>query len=294
MAAAADGADSPAAIDSKSTTAKRKAAPRDTDSDSTAHESTNEAEGGGGAASTKRIRIEPSVDFKAEVLPPVRESRAAAAAVAATGSRATGGSGGDGSSGGARISAGVSAAFDGGEEMHPRNMYRTSPPDFAALASAYPEFAPFVRLNKTNHPGSVNWNDPHALLALSTVLLRHDFNLLFSMPVNHLCPPITQRLNYIHWVADLIDSIGWCGAVRGLDIGTGASAIFPLLGYATYGWSFVGSEVDPESVASAQENINRNQLQSVIEIRHQTDRKLILSGAAVKDDDRYRYPFPPH
>jgi len=32
--------------------------------------------------------------------------------------------------------------------------------------------------------------------------------------------------------------------VRGLDIGTGASAIYPLLGARVYGWSFLGTDID--------------------------------------------------
>jgi hypothetical protein len=32
--------------------------------------------------------------------------------------------------------------------------------------------------------------------------------------------------------------------VRGLDVGTGASAIYPLLGARVYGWSFLGTDID--------------------------------------------------
>ena len=49
--------------------------------------------------------------------------------------------------------------------------------------------------------------------------------------------------------------------------GTGASAIFPLLGTSSYGWRFVGTEIDPESIQSAMENIQRNQLGELISIR---------------------------
>jgi len=52
--------------------------------------------------------------------------------------------------------------------------------------------------------GTMNWQDPESLLAVTRVLLRHDFGLTFDMPLNHLCPPVPQRLNYIHWIAELI------------------------------------------------------------------------------------------
>ena len=35
-------------------------------------------------------------------------------------------------------------------------------------------------------------------------------------------------------------------AIRGLDVGVGAACIYPLLGHAEYGWSFVGSDVDDD------------------------------------------------
>jgi len=36
-----------------------------------------------------------------------------------------------------------------------------------------------------------------------------------------------------------------------VDIGTGASAIYPLLGSAAFGWRFIGSDVDPRSLENA-------------------------------------------
>lgn len=32
--------------------------------------------------------------------------------------------------------------------------------------------------------------------------------------------------------------------IRGLDIGTGASAIYPLLGAKVYGWAFIATDID--------------------------------------------------
>jgi 23S rRNA A1618 N6-methylase RlmF len=33
-------------------------------------------------------------------------------------------------------------------------------------------------------------------------------------------------------------------AVRGIDVGTGASAIYPLLGTSVYGWAFLATDID--------------------------------------------------
>eukprot|EP00658_Telonema_sp_P-2_P036212 TRINITY_DN26239_c0_g4_i1.p1 TRINITY_DN26239_c0_g4~~TRINITY_DN26239_c0_g4_i1.p1 ORF type:complete len:351 (+),score=92.34 TRINITY_DN26239_c0_g4_i1:97-1149(+) len=52
--------------------------------------------------------------------------------------------------------------------------------------------------------------------------------------------------------------------VTGIDIGTGASCIYPLLGARVAGWRFIATEVDPVSVASAQANVSRSKLESQI------------------------------
>jgi 23S rRNA A1618 N6-methylase RlmF len=84
-----------------------------------------------------------------------------------------------------------------------------------------------------------------------------------------LCPTIPQKLNYIHWIEDLLalqqraGGGGDCGGgAQGVDVGTGASCIYPLLGTALHpDWSFVATEVDARSRASATANVARNGLQ---------------------------------
>ena len=56
-----------------------------------------------------------------------------------------------------------------------------------------------------------------------------------------------NRLNYICWIKDLLqlDHPGLNDeTVRGIDIGTGASLIYPLLGSKVYGWSFTATDID--------------------------------------------------
>jgi len=120
--------------------------------------------------------------------------------------------------------------------------------------------------------------------ALTAVLLKHDFGINFSMPLNHLCPPLPQRLNYIHWIADLLQSPQPKPGITGLDIGTGASCIFPLLGHLTFKWRFVGSEMDTESVAAAQANVDRNKLGEYIAVRSVERADHILRNVVVPSD----------
>jgi 23S rRNA (adenine1618-N6)-methyltransferase len=64
-----------------------------------------------------------------------------------------------------------------------------------------------------------------------------------------------------------------------LDIGTGANLIYPILGSAIYDWGFVGSELNPEAMKSAQKIMNGNpNLQGKIEVRNQPDDAKIFSN----------------
>lgn len=56
-------------------------------------------------------------------------------------------------------------------------------------------------------------------------------------------------------------------SVTGIDIGTGASCIFPLLGTRCYeDWNFLATEVNPESVESARRNVTLNGLEDRIQV----------------------------
>lgn len=65
---------------------------------------------------------------------------------------------------------------------------------------------------------SVNFKEPEAVRALTCTLLKEDFGLTIEIPLERLIPTVPLRLNYIHWVEDLID--GQKQPRRGIDIGT--------------------------------------------------------------------------
>lgn len=105
--------------------------------------------------------------------------------------------------------------------MHPRNIYRKSPPDFKILAEKFDYFRKFAKETK---PGrfTLNFKDPEALRALTCALLESDFGLKLSIPLDRLIPTVPLRLNYILWIEDLLaclpDTQGHA-IVRGFDIG---------------------------------------------------------------------------
>jgi 23S rRNA A1618 N6-methylase RlmF len=139
----------------------------------------------------------------------------------------------------------------------------------------------FQSLNENN---KMDFTDPEASKELTRIILKNDFNLEWDMPLNHLIPPVMNRVNYIYWINDLIKIKCFNENIKGIDIGVGASCIYPLLGNSVYGWKFIGTEIDQESVKFSNENIKRNKLENEILIIHVDDDRLILNGVIPKDE----------
>lgn len=150
------------------------------------------------------------------------------------------------------------------DQLHPRSRFR-SRYDFARLVAAHPALAGFVKTNAHGDAG-IDYADPHAVKALNAALLGDAYGLRgWDIPAGHLCPPIPGRSDYIHHLADLLE-LSRGPAVRVLDVGTGASAIYPLIGTCEYDWSFVGADIDANSLRWAQKNVEST---SKIELRQQ-------------------------
>ncbi|GJM23304.1 MAG: ribosomal RNA large subunit methyltransferase F [Planctomycetota bacterium] len=160
-------------------------------------------------------------------------------------------------------------------DMHPRNRFRDGY-DFVALRAGCPEFAPFVRPNAYGDL-SIDYADARAVKALNQALLAQVYGLRsWNLPPGGLCPPIPGRSEHLHHLADLLAggagsaSVPRGRAVKALDVGTGASCIYPLIGTREYGWSFVGSEVDPASARWAKALVAaHSEVADDIEIRRQ-------------------------
>lgn len=72
--------------------------------------------------------------------------------------------------------------------------------------------------------------------------------------------------------------------IKILDVGVGANLIYPLLGYAEYKWSFVGTDIDKTAINAAQQIIEKNRLQSHIQVRLQTNKHQVFSDDILGDD----------
>lgn len=161
-------------------------------------------------------------------------------------------------------------------ELHKRNKHNRGY-DFAKLISAYPTLEKYVAPNKYDNL-SINFFDPQAVNALNKALLILDYEINYwELPPNSLCPPIPSRADYIHYISDLVGNGN--KNVKCLDIGIGASCIYPIIGSSQYGWEFVGSDIDPISLENAQKIIDNNAiLKDKIELRLQENAALVFNG----------------
>lgn len=174
-------------------------------------------------------------------------------------------------------------------ELHPRNKHR-SRYNFKQLTAASKELKRFVFKNEHNDD-SIDFADQNAVKALNRALLKHYYDVSqWDIPKDYLCPPIPGRADYIHYVADLLGSSNKgknpSGAnVNVLDIGIGANCIYPIIGHREYGWSFVGSDIDPLSVEAAKRIVDANKsLQGAIEPRLQGSKMGIFRGIVGRNE----------
>ncbi|EGG09833.1 uncharacterized protein MELLADRAFT_74344, partial [Melampsora larici-populina 98AG31] len=156
--------------------------------------------------------------------------------------------------------------------MHPKNPYCAAPPDFAALAYSYPGLKPFL-IDRSDGTARVliDFKNPEAIRQLSIALLKRDFDLDISLPPDRLCPMVPGRLDYCLWIIDLLDlqdlEITNGEDLIGVDIGTGASAIYPLLFSRLLSCvKMMATEIDQKSYESAQTNISNNDLAKQIDL----------------------------
>jgi 23S rRNA (adenine1618-N6)-methyltransferase len=138
---------------------------------------------------------------------------------------------------------------------------------------------------------TIDFADPAAVLTLNRALLKLHYGVAhWDIPAGSLCPPIPSRADYLHHLADLLATdaggIPQAPSVVGLDIGTGANCIYPLIGTHVYGWNFVGTDIDPVSVNWAQTLVAADpSLQGRIECRLQPAPDAIFKGVVAPGEE---------
>ncbi|KAA1246882.1 23S rRNA (adenine(1618)-N(6))-methyltransferase RlmF [Aquimarina sp. RZ0] len=162
--------------------------------------------------------------------------------------------------------------------MHKKNAHNT-PYDYTKLCHYHNKLSDFVIVN-TNGKKTIDFSNSESIFHLNKAILKSDYLLIdWNIPPGHLCPPIPGRADYIHYISDLLDSNDHRTTIRGLDIGTGANCIYPILGSQIYNWEMVGTDINAMAVDLAKKNVRATKrLQKNIEIRHQNNHANIFEG----------------
>ena len=163
--------------------------------------------------------------------------------------------------------------------LHPRNRHRHGY-DFAQLRNGTPELTPYVVANKYGST-SIDFSNAEAVKMLNKALLQYFYKIKYwDIPAGFLCPPIPGRVDYIHYMADLLgdDNKGIFPIAKVLDVGVGANCVYPIVGHSEYGWRYVGSDIDHVALDTAQKIISSNDLTNKIELRLQANAANIFKG----------------
>lgn len=173
--------------------------------------------------------------------------------------------------------------------MHLKNRYRGKH-DFPALAKIVPALAAHFKTTPDGRT-SLDFTSPDGVRLLNKALLIKDYGLKhWDIPRDNLCPGVPGRLDYVHVIADLLARARVRGkvierGVTGLDVGTGASLIYPILGVKEYGWQFVGTDIDDDAlkVAGAIAKFNPGLTRNII-LRKQPDKRSVFHSVILPEE----------
>ena len=159
------------------------------------------------------------------------------------------------------------------------------------LAQINPRLKPFVRPSTYGSDSShtIDFADSRGVLELNRALLRHFYEVEdWHVDERSLIPPIPSRADYVYHILDYLSQLTLSreSDIVGLDIGTGASLIYPLiatsLSFNSRKVRMVGSEVNANSYDMAQKNAL--QRRGAIEVRKQENPNCILTNIIQEND----------
>lgn len=172
--------------------------------------------------------------------------------------------------------------------LHTRNLHRNSY-NFDELISCVPELKHYVFKNSYGNL-TINFSIPKAVKLLNKALLQHFYQVKnWDIPDENLCPPIPGRADYIHYIADLLagnsKEIPKGSSVKGLDIGTGANLVYPLIAHQSYGWKMLGTDISQKSLDNAQKILDENSdFSENIQLKFQPESNFIFKNILSSKD----------
>lgn len=170
-----------------------------------------------------------------------------------------------------------------GSKLHPRNKHHGRY-NLKELVEVNPNLKKYI-VKSVRNEDTIDFTNPDGVKLLNGALLKKHYQLEYwDIPENYLCPPIPGRADYIHYIADVLGASNFGDipqdtGVKCLDIGVGANCVYPIIGASSYGWSFIGSDIDQVSIDSAKKIVSENAaLKSKVDIRLQSNPRDILYG----------------
>lgn len=172
------------------------------------------------------------------------------------------------------------------KKHHPRNIHLNGY-DLERLAKNSPLLKAQLIKNEYDKT-SLDFSDAIAVKALNQALLVEDYKVaVWDIPDVNLCPAVPGRADLIHTLADLLaikhnGDIPTGKKIHLLDIGTGASLIYPILAHKIYGWKATASDIDNNSLKQAKNLATFNQLPVKLKLQKESQR--IFQGIINEND----------
>ncbi|MCK4561289.1 MAG: 23S rRNA (adenine(1618)-N(6))-methyltransferase RlmF [Flavobacteriaceae bacterium] len=158
--------------------------------------------------------------------------------------------------------------------------------DFKKLCDSFPELKNYVFINDYQNE-TIDFSNPKAVKALNKAILFANYKIdYWDFPNENLCPAIPSREVHIHALEELLKSSNLKKDIHILDIGTGATCIYPLIGNSLFQWGFIATDIDEDSIKNAQEIIDKNNLNKHIKLRTQSSSFNVFKNI-IHDDDLF-------
>lgn len=160
--------------------------------------------------------------------------------------------------------------------------YNDFKPDFLTLIKEFPELKKYIlKQNEDNEEEfQFDWSNNELSLLMDKSILNYYFNIkYYDIPKGFLIPPIPSRINYINLINSIITKLIKDINIKniiGIDIGTGANIIYPILGYSIYKWKFICTEINKEAYNNAKLILQKNNLENNINIIKQNNKDNIF------------------
>jgi 23S rRNA (adenine1618-N6)-methyltransferase len=160
--------------------------------------------------------------------------------------------------------------------------YNDFKPDFLTLIKEFPELKKYILKQNEDNEGEFqfDWSNNELSLLMDKSILNYYFNIkYYDIPKGFLIPPIPSRINYINLINSIITKLIKDIDIKniiGIDIGTGANIIYPILGYSIYKWKFICTEINKEAYNNAKLILQKNNLENNINIIKQNNKDNIF------------------